>query len=195
MRYHNAGEVMEEIARTAPIMGGIHYGRLDDNGLIWPCPDRNHPGTPILHSESFTRGRGRFSVLGNVETYEKPDKDYPFILITGRRLEHYNNGSMTRRCGSLLSLVPGETLEIHPDDAVRLGIETEMTVEITSRRGVIRLPVSITDRSRPGSVFTAFHFAEPLVNSLTSPGRDEIAGTPEYKACAVAVTPIGEKQT
>lgn len=187
MHYDDPAAVMEEIARTTPIMGGIHYGRLEGEGLIWPCPHDQHPGTPILHTESFTRGKGRFSVLPNVETLEAPDAEFPLILVTGRRLAHYNNGSMTRRCEGLVDLIPEETLEIHPDDAGRFGISDRMEVTVRSRRGEIRLPARVTERSRPGSVFAAFHFAEPLVNAITSPGVDEITGTPEYKACAVAV--------
>lgn len=175
MRYDGAEQVMEEIARTTPSMGGIHYERLEGEGLVWPCPHNDHPGTPILHQESFTRGKGRFSVLANIETLEKTDADYPFILITGRRLAHYNNGSMTRRCHGLLRLVPEETVEIHPDDADCLGIVSGMMVEIVSRRGAIRLPAVLTERSRLGTVFTAFHFPDPLVNTITSPGKDEIA--------------------
>jgi formate dehydrogenase major subunit len=189
MHYAGAEQVMEEIARTTPIMGGIHYQRLEGEGLTWPCPHNGHPGTPILHRDSFTRGKGHFSVLANVETLEVADAEYPFILITGRRLAHYNNGSMTRRCPGLLRLVPEETVEIHPDDAARLGITNGMRVEVRSRRGAIQLPAALTARSQPGTVFTAFHFAEPLVNALTSPGKDEIAGTPEYKACGVALAP------
>ncbi|MBU4263152.1 MAG: formate dehydrogenase subunit alpha [Proteobacteria bacterium] len=189
MHYNGPEDIMDEIARTTPIMGGVNYNRLEGEGLIWPCPHERHPGTPILHTESFTRGKGWFSVLPNVETLETPDEEYPLILITGRRLAHYNNGSMTRRCQELVDMIPEETLEIHPDDADRLGIIDSIEVTVRSRRGEIRLPARVTTRSRPGSVFTSFHFAEPLVNAITSPGVDEIAGTPEYKACAVAVLP------
>ena len=190
MHYANAGKVMEEIARCTPMLGGIHYQRLEGEGLVWPCPSCDHPGTPILHTETFTRGKGYFSVLRNAETLERPDADFPLILVTGRRREHYNNGSMTRRCRGLVALVPEETVEIHPEDAARLGISTGMSVTVRSRRGVVQLPAVVSQRSRPGTVFTAFHFAGPLINVLTSPGIDEIAGTPEYKACAVAVTPV-----
>lgn len=190
MQYDGPARIMEEIARCAPILGGIRYERLEGAGLIWPCPDLSHPGTPILHRESFTRGKGRFSVLGNVETLERPDGDYPLILVTGRRLAHYNNGTMTRRCRGLLALEPEEAVEIHPDDAARLGIEDGKRVVVTSRRGAIEVPAHVTVRSRPGSVFMAFHHADPLVNLLTSPGVDEIASTPEYKACAVRVAPV-----
>jgi predicted molibdopterin-dependent oxidoreductase YjgC len=190
MCYDGPERIMEEIARTTPSMGGIHYQRLEGEGLVWPCPDDQHPGTPILHTETFIRGKGHFSVLANVETLETPDEQFPFILITGRRLQHYNNGSMTRRCRGLAGVVSGEYLEIHSDDAVSLGISTGMEVEVCSRRGAVRLPAVVTERSRPGSVFTTFHFAKPLVNTITSPGKDEIAGTPEYKVCAVAVSPV-----
>ena len=122
-----------------------------------------------------------------METLEKQDAEYPLILVTGRRREHYNNGSMTRRCAGLLALVPEELVEIHPDDAARLGISDGQRVQIKSRRGAIELTASVTERSRPGSVFMAFHHEEPLTNILTSPGVDEIAMTPEYKACAVNV--------
>ena len=189
MRYDGPARIMEEVAGCTPILGGIRYERLEGEGLIWPCPDRNHPGTPILHRESFTRGKGRFSVLANVETLERPDGEYPFILVTGRRLAHYNNGTMTRRCQGLLALEPEEAVEVHPDDAGWLGIKDGRRVMVMSRRGAIEVVARVTARSRPGSVFMAFHHADPLVNLLTSPGVDEIAGTPEYKACAVRVVP------
>ncbi len=190
MRYDSPARIMEEIARCTPIMGGVRYERLEGDGLIWPCPDEHHPGTPILHRESFTRGKGRFSVLGNVATLETPDEDYPLILVTGRRLAHYNNGSMTRRCEGLAALEPEEYVEIHPDDAEPLAIGDGCRVQVSSRRGAIELTARVSERSRPGAVFMAFHHADPLVNILTSPGVDEIAGTPEYKACAVRLRPI-----
>jgi predicted molibdopterin-dependent oxidoreductase YjgC len=144
----------------------------------------------VNHQESFTRGKGRFSLLGNVETLERPDDQYPIILVTGRRLAHYNNGSMTRRCEGLAALEPEEVAEVHPDDAARFGIEDGCRIMVVSRRGALEVLVRVTERSRPGSVFMAFHHEEPLVNILTSPGGDEIAGTPEYKACAVRLMPV-----
>ncbi|NDY42425.1 formate dehydrogenase subunit alpha [Dissulfurirhabdus thermomarina] len=189
MHYEGPEEIWREIARITPSMGGVRYRRLEGAGLIWPCPNTRHPGTPILHADTFTRGRGRFSVLTDVPPLEAPDEAFPFRLITGRRRAHYNNGSMTRRCRGLSALVPEETLEIHPDDAKRLGITNGMEVEVRSRRGAVRLPAAITDRSRPGTVFCSFHFDRPEINTLTSPGLDEISHTPEYKVCAVAVAP------
>ncbi len=192
MSYERPADIMEEIARCTPSMGGIGYERLGGQGLIWPCPDEGHPGTPLLHRDAFTRGKGRFSELSDVRTLETPDEDYPLVLITGRRLAHYNNGSMTRRCQGLLTLVPEETVEIHPRDALRLGIEQGQMVIVRSRRGKVEVRARVTERSRPGTVFMAFHFDKPLTNLLTSPGRDEIALTPEYKVCAVAVLPVNE---
>jgi formate dehydrogenase major subunit len=189
MAYAGPAEIMEEIARCTPVMGGVHYDRLNGEGLVWPCPDRDHPGSPILHRDTFTRGKGRFSVLPNVETLETPDKEYPFMLITGRRLVHYNNSSMTRRCEGLRWLVPEEEVEIHPDDALRAGIVNGEMVIVRSRRGELAVRARVTERSRPGSVFMAFHFPETPTNLLTSPGVDEIAQTPEYKVCAVAISP------
>ncbi|MDO9067062.1 MAG: formate dehydrogenase subunit alpha, partial [Deltaproteobacteria bacterium] len=190
MAYEGPARIMEEIARCAPILGGVRYERLEGDGLIWPCLNREHPGTPILHQESFTRGKGRFSLLGNVETLEKPDEQFPLTLVTGRRLAHYNNGSMTRRCQGLATLEPEEIAEIHPDDAARFGIEDGCRVMVVSRRGALEVKARVTERSRSGSVFMAFHHTDPLVNILTSPGVDEIAGTPEYKACAVRLQSV-----
>jgi formate dehydrogenase alpha subunit len=187
MAYAGPAGIMEEVARCTPVMGGVHYDRLDGEGLIWPCPDRDHPGSPILHRDTFTRGKGRFSVLPNVETLETPDKEYPLMLVTGRRLVHYNNSSMTRRCEGLRWLAPEEELEIHPDDASQMGIINGEMVIVRSRRGELAVRARVTERSRPGSVFMAFHFPETPTNLLTSPGVDEIAQTPEYKVCAVAI--------
>jgi formate dehydrogenase alpha subunit len=184
----DAAAVMDEIAACTPNMAGVSFARLEGDGLVWPCPSCDHPGTPILHQESFTRGKGYFSVLGNVETLEKPDAEYPLILVTGRRREHYNNGTMTRRCAGLIGLVPEEKVDIHPDDAARLGIADGQRVQVSSRRGELEVTACVTERSRPGSVFMAFHHEEPLTNLLTSPGVDEIALTPEYKACAVSIS-------
>jgi formate dehydrogenase alpha subunit len=188
MAYPDAAAVMDEIAACTPNMAGVSYARLEGEGLVWPCPDSDHPGTPILHQESFTRGKGYFSVLGNVETLERPDAEYPLILVTGRRREHYNNGSMTRRCAGLIDLAPEEKVEIHPEDAAKIGIVDGQRVRVRSRRDAVELTVCVTERCRPGSVFMAFHHEEPLTNLLTSPGLDEIALTPEYKACAVNMT-------
>ncbi len=185
--YAHPGEIMDEVARVTPSMAGVSYERLEDDGLVWPCPDEDHSGTPILHRDAFVRGKGRFTIIPDIPSQEQPDENYPLVLVTGRRLVHYNNGSMTRRCRGLMSLVPGEFLEIHPRDGARLGIRDEETVRVRSRRGSLKVRARLSERVRPGTTFMAFHFPDTLTNILTSPGLDEISLTPEYKVCAVAV--------
>ena len=116
-----------------------------------------------------------------------PDQEYPLILITGRRREHYNNGSMTRRAAGIAELFPEELLEINPADAERLDVNNGEIVDISSRRGTIRVKTKITDRSQHGVVFLAFHHRDVLTNILTSSHKDPITGTPEYKFSAVKI--------
>jgi anaerobic selenocysteine-containing dehydrogenase len=118
---------------------------------------------------------------------EPPDQEYPFVLITGRRREHYNSGSMTTRVAGIMELIPEERLEINPRDAERLNIKNGDWVKVKSRRGEVKVRALITDRSQQGNVFLAFHHRDVLTNVLTSGFRDPIAGTPEYKACAVKI--------
>ncbi len=192
MNYGDPSEVMEEIASLAPIYGGISYARLENGGIQWPCPTKEHPGTTTLYQEAFARpgGLARFVALEHKGPAEPPDEKYPFILITGRRREHYNNGSMTRRVKGIAELYPEELLEISPADAVKLGIDTGDMVKVASRRGEIKVRAKIFNRSQEGNVFLSFHHQDALTNILTSPHRDPITGTPEYKACAVRIEKI-----
>ncbi|OCC14494.1 Formate dehydrogenase [Dissulfuribacter thermophilus] len=187
MSYTDPAEIMEEIAKVTPVMAGVHYWRLEGDGLVWPCPHDTHPGTPLLHSNAFTRGKGLFSVLFHSGSMEQPDSEYPLVLITGRRLPHYNNGSMTRRSRVLNTISPEEYVEIHPEDARRFGIMDGAMTWVESRRGKVAVRARLTAKSRPGTVFMAFHFQDVLTNLLTSPAYDEISLTPEYKACAVKI--------
>jgi anaerobic selenocysteine-containing dehydrogenase len=118
---------------------------------------------------------------------EVPDAEYPYILITGRRREHYNNGSMTRRAAGIAELFPEELLEISPADAERLGVANGDMVKIGSRRGEIAVKAKVTERSQNGNVFLAFHHRDALTNILTSEHKDPITGTPEYKFSAVKI--------
>ncbi len=189
MRYSHPSEIMDEIAGLAPIYGGIGYERLEEGGIQWPCPAKDHPGTATLYQEMFSRpgGRARFVALEHKGSGEAPDDRYPYVLITGRRREHYNNGSMTRRVKGIMELFPGELLEINTADAGRLDIKDGETVKVSSRRGMIRVKVKVTDRSQEGNAFLAFHYQDVLTNILTSEHRDPITGTPEYKSCAVRI--------
>ncbi|NDY43309.1 molybdopterin-dependent oxidoreductase [Dissulfurirhabdus thermomarina] len=189
MHYDHPADIMREIASLTPSYAGISYDRLGAAGQVWPCPAPDHPGTPLLHSESFPRGKGRFAVVSYVLPEEDADDDYPLVLVTGRRLVHYNNGSMTRRCEGFDRLAARETVEVHPEDAGRLGLTDGAEVRVVSRRGEVPAVVSVTRRSRPGSVFMSFHFQDSLTNLVTSPGLDPKTLTPEYKVCAVRLEP------
>ncbi len=188
MNYPDASAVQDEIASLTPSYGGIRYDRIEKVGLQWPCPNRDHPGTKILHRDQFTRGKGKFHPIRFLPPQELPDKDYPFVFTTGRVLEHWHTGTMTRRCEVLDDLVPHGTLELHPSDARKMGVKPGDTVQVVSRRGEIALPANVTKRVAPGTVFLAFHFHEHAANALTIAALDPIAKIPEYKACAVRMT-------
>jgi formate dehydrogenase alpha subunit len=181
--------VMAEIALAAPIYGGVDYRRIESEGLVWPCPDKGHPGTPILHRESFPRGKGRFVPVNAQPPAETPDADYPLTLGTGRVLEHYHTGTMTRRSEGLNRIVPECFVEMNPADAARLGVVQGQRVRVASRRGAIAVRAEVTGRVAEGHVFIPFHFAEAAANVLTNPALDPLARIPEFKACAVRVTP------
>jgi formate dehydrogenase alpha subunit len=185
MKYGGPGEIMEEAAGVTPIYGGIRFNRLENGGIQWPCPDLGHPGTATLHTERFTRGRGRFHAIDNIPPAELPSGEYPLLLNTGRILEHWHTGSMSRRSKVLNALVPEGRVEIHPDDASRLGLDHGDFVNLESKRGCIRTRVKKTERTPPGQAFMAFHWSEAPANMLTNAALDPTAKIPEYKVAAV----------
>ena len=187
----SAEEIMREIARLTPIYGGIKFDRLEHgNVLQWPCPDENHPGTPYLHKDKFSRGLGKFNAITYKEPAETTDQDYPLILTTGRIMFHFHTGTLSRRADKLNNEVPEAYIEIHPEDAREIFWGKESRVRVSSRRGEIELIARITDRIKPGVVFIPFHFAEAAANALTNSAFDPIAKIPEYKVCAVKVEPV-----
>jgi predicted molibdopterin-dependent oxidoreductase YjgC len=185
--YASAEEIMQEIASLTPSYAGITYARIDKVGLQWPVPSKDHPGTPILHTEKFTRGKGLFSPVEHQEPAENPDAQYPFVLTTGRILQHYHTRSLTGRVAGLVQLAPDERVELHPDDAARLGVNDGDWLRITSRRGQVDARAWITDRVGRGIVFMTFHYADALANVLTNTALDPVAKIPELKVCAVRV--------
>lgn len=185
--YPSVAAIQDEIASLTPIYGGITYDRLERGPLQWPCPTSEHPGTPILHSERFTRGKGRFHPVRFVPAKELPDAEYPLLLSTGRLLEHFHTGSMSRRSAVLDDIVPRGAIEIHPEDAAKLGVADGKQVSVESRRGRIAIAARVTDRVSPGSVFLAFHFSEAPANRLTIAALDPVAKIPEFKVCAVRI--------
>jgi len=189
MNYNQPSEIMDEIASLVPIYGGISYERIEKQGIQWPCPTKDHPGTTTLYTDLFARpgGLAKFVPLDHKGSGEVADKEFPFVLITGRIREHYNNGSMTGRVPGIMELVPEELLELSEEDAASLKIKSGDLISVSSRRGEIKVKAKVTDRSQAGNVFLTFHFRNTLTNVLTSEHRDPISGTPEYKSCAVRI--------
>ncbi len=191
--FEHPSQIMDEIASLTPSYGGISYSRLEDGGLQWPCPTQEHPGTPILHSQQFTRGMGRFTPLEYKPPMELPDDEYPLILTTERSLYHFHTGTMTRKVEGLNIIHGEELVEINPGDASALGITDGEMVKVISRRGKIEAKAKVTETSPTGVVSMDFHFAESPVNLLTNPALDPVAKIPELKVCAVRVEKNGHK--
>jgi formate dehydrogenase alpha subunit len=185
--FSHPAQIMEEISALTPIYGGISYERLESGGLQWPCPTPEHPGTPILHTRQFTRGKGQFIPLEYKPPMELPDDEYPLILTTGRSLFHWHTGTVSRKVRGLNAFMGEGLVEINPKDARTLGISDGETVKVSSRRGEITVKTKVTRVSPPGVVFMTFHFAESPANVLTNPVVDPVAKIPEYKVCAVRI--------
>ncbi|MCF8104435.1 MAG: formate dehydrogenase subunit alpha [Desulfohalobiaceae bacterium] len=185
--YQGAAEVMQEIASLTPSYGGLTYDRLEYESPAWPCPKPDHPGTPRLHQERFSRGRGRFHPLTHRAAVDPPSRDFPLILTTGRVGPHYHTGTMTRRGIALTRLYPEALAEINIRDAARLGVEDGDMVRIESIQGSIQAKARVSERTDAGVIFVPFHFRESPVNALTGSALDPEAGIPEYKVTAVRV--------
>lgn len=183
-------EVFAEMASLSPLMGGMSHARLDEEELCWPCPTLDHPGTPILHQERFTRGKGLFSRTDHVQPAELPCEEYPLLLSTGMRRAHYLTGTMTRRCSMLERELPELVTDINPIDAKKMGIYEGATIRMVSRRGAVITRMHITDDVPQGVVFAPLHFAEANVNLLTNGTLDPISKTPEYKISAVRLEKV-----
>jgi formate dehydrogenase alpha subunit len=188
--YSHPSEIMSEAAKLAPSYGGINYERLEGDGLQWPCPNKDHPGTGYLHKGQFTRGLGKFNVVDYRPSMELPDEEYPFILTTGRVLCQYHTGTMTRKVRDLNLLRGEELVEMNPKDALTLGIDNGELIEVSSRRGRVKARTKTTEKSPSGVVFMTFHFPETPTNILTNPALDPVAKIPEFKVCAVKLNKI-----
>ncbi len=185
MNYESPAAIMDEIATLTPSYGGIAYDRLEGEGLQWPCPDREHPGTKFLHKDAFARGKGLFHAIGYKPPAEVVDAEYPFWLTTGRVFAHYHTATMTRNCPHLDAEIREGFLELNPEDADTFDISEGDEVKVASRRGEVKIKAMVTDRVNPGVLFLPFHFLENDVNALTNPAFDPIAKIPEFKVCAV----------
>lgn len=182
---------LAECARVSTHFAGLSHERLDREGAIpWPCPHPDRPGEAKLYTGRFATpdGRAHLAAAPYLPPGEQPDDTYPLTLVTGRRLTHYNSGSMTRRTGNL-RLVPVDYLDIHPDDAARHGLRDGQPVTVESRHGRARLTTRIGSQTLPGQVFCAIHFPASGVNALTSSHADTVTSCPEYKVTAVRLLP------
>ncbi len=185
----STAEIMDEIATSTPSYGGMSHERLVGDGLVWPCPTPDHPGTPVLHTETFARGLGKFHAVEARLPAEQPDEEYPLVLSTGRILYHYHTGTMTRRSEGLTWREPRGYAEVNAVDAEAAGIGDGRPVLIRSRRGEIRTQARVSDRVPPGVVFLAFHWKEAPANLLTQDfALDPQAKIPEFKVSAVRIS-------
>jgi formate dehydrogenase major subunit len=190
--FADPAEIMAEIAAVAPPFAGVAYPRLEGDGLQWPVPHPDHLGTPILHRDSFPGGPAHLACVDYVPSPSlspsassspaAPDDD--LVLITGRALEHYNSGSMTRRSATV-RLLPYDAVEIHPDDARTRGIATGDPVVVSSTQGQATGIARITDDVAMGTLFMTFHFPESGTNRVTTDVVDRLSGCPEYKVTRV----------
>jgi len=188
--YSQPSDILAEVSSVVPEYAGITYPRIEGEGLQNPVWDAQHPGTPYLFADRFPSGRGKFHPLEFIPSVELPDEEYPFILTTGRVLEHWHGGTMTRH-SKLDELYPEARVELSPPDAALLGLEDGQVVRVSSRRGTVVLRLSVTDKTTPGVVFIPFHFAEAAANLLTIDALDPQAKIPEYKACSVKIELAG----
>jgi formate dehydrogenase major subunit/formate dehydrogenase alpha subunit len=187
MSYADSEAIFKEITAVTPSYGGLDYGRIDVEGLHWPCPTPDHPGTPILHGQQFTRGKGLFHAIDWIPAAEQADDEYPLYLTTGRVLYQYHTGTMTMKTEGLNERAPESFIEISRADAAKYNVEDGQTATISSRRGTIQAKIQISSKAVNGTVFIPFHFAQAAANMLTNAVLDPISGIPEFKVCAVKI--------
>jgi formate dehydrogenase major subunit len=189
MMYTSAAAIMDEIATLTPTFKNISFKRLDELGSIqWPCNDEAPNGTPVMHIDEFTRGKGRFMLTEFVPTAERSNARFPLILTTGRILSQYNVGAQTRRTDNVY-FHDEDILEMHASDAEVRGIKDGSLASVTSRTGGTTLRVHISDRVPPGVVHTTFHFPMSGANVITTENSDWATNCPEYKVTAVQINP------
>ena len=192
MQYDDVSQVFDEMVSHSKSYAGLRHDNLGAGGKLYPCPDPEHSeGTVVMFGDGFPTddGRARFVAAEHQGADELPDDAYPLILITGRVLEHWHTGQMTRRASALDAIEPDAFASLHPDDAKALGVEDGDWVQVRSRRGEITLAARVQRATQPGSVFIPFHFREAGANALTTDHLDPDGKIPEFKFCAVQVEP------
>ena len=189
MHWHDASEIMDEVAALTPAFAGVSFRKLDELGCVqWPCNDAAPEGTPIMHIGQFVRGKGRFVATPFVPTDERSTRRYPLLLTTGRILSQYNVGSQTRRTRNV-EWYREDVLDIHPADAEERGIHDGDRVKLASRVGETTLHARVSARIPQGVVYTTFHYPVTGANVVTTEHSDWATNCPEYKVTAVQVTP------
>jgi len=188
MDYAHPEQIFDEMASLTPSYGGINYERIEHTGLQWPCPTIDHPGTPVLHTKAFTRGKGLFKAIEHTPPAEMPDEEYPYLLSTGRILYHYN--VTTQHSSALAAYRPEEMAMVHPADAATLGVRTGDKVRVTSRRGSVETKVDVTDKVLTGMIWMSFHYKDTKTNELTVDAFDPVSKTGEYKVAAVQIEKV-----
>ena len=184
---NDVSDIWDELASLTPNFRGIDYSNLDDSVSVqWPKPTAEHPGTSVMHIDEFSRGLGNFAAPDYAEPNEQASDEYPFILVTGRNLFHYNAGTQTRRTG-LTEFRDTDLLEMHPVDASAMGISDGDTVWLSSPRNRVEMKIEVTNNVRKGNLFTTFHFPDVGVNTVLSASADGYTHCPEYKVQAVAI--------
>jgi predicted molibdopterin-dependent oxidoreductase YjgC len=194
--YRSPGDVMREIASVTPSWGGVSYEMLERRRSVqYPVPAPDSTGTPFLFQDGFPTkdSRARFVPVEFLKPDELPTDEYPFILNTGRQMYHWHTGTMSRRSEGLDSREPVPIIEVHPGDAIDLGVGEGDTVRVTSRRGSILIGVRISDRQAPGQVFMPMHFREAAANLLTNPQLDPYARIASFKISAVRIEAAGQR--
>jgi formate dehydrogenase major subunit len=192
--YEHPSQVFEEMRRTMPSIAGITWDRLErEHAVTYPCEHEGDPGQRVVFTEDFptANGKGRFVPASIIPAAERPDGEYPFVLITGRQLEHWHTGSMTRRARVLDTIEPSPVASINPDDLAKLGVDPGGTITVASRRGSIALSARADEGTPRGAVFIPFCYYEAAANLLTNPVLDPFGKIPEFKYCAVRVSAGG----
>jgi formate dehydrogenase major subunit len=193
--YRHVSEVFDEMRHTMPSIGGITWERLERDGAVtYPCLNEGDAGDPVVFTDSFPResGRARFVPADIIPADERPDSEYPMVLITGRQLEHWHTGSMTRRTAVLDALEPDPVALVHPLDLEKMGVRPGEAITIASRRGEVVLYARADDSSPMGAIFVPFCYYEAAINRLTNAALDPFGKIPEFKYCAIRVTAGGE---
>ena len=197
-KYAHVREVFDEMRQAMPSIAGITWDRLErESSVTYPCEKEGDPGTKVVFTETFPTadGKAKFVPAALIPAAEQPDDAYPFVLITGRQLEHWHTGSMTRRTEVLDAIEPYPVASVNSRDLAALGVKPGGTITVASRRGSITLAARADDGTPHGSVFIPFCYYEAAANLLTNPVLDPFGKIPEFKYCAVRVTAGGDVVT